>query len=498
MANTAENAIYTRLSEAPTFHPASTDLFASDWSLETGDVVTVQSGNESYSVPVYSMDLVWKGDSKVSIQSTGNEKRQPLPELRRRQYGASSGMYKHIDESMSGIISAVEGEVYESVIAQTDTAIQTAVRTKSKVYRQWGDPSLDASNVLNDGDIWIKDSDLRTWADAKQNTWNNSQAYLWDDYYGNEQFVWKNGAWKRMDSWKDSVNNNIVMRQTKDEIEILGRKNDALEAHISITAERLETKYTDKVNGLSSSITQTASQIRSEVSDSINNVNSSITQTANQIRSEVVSKDGVISAINQTAETITIQASKIQLDGNTSLAGRFTISNGRLVVQSGMSVNGNVYAYGDIYLPQRNGVIFGQATISESNAGNIITGLSISLSNNTYTLSKTTVGNSSPQTIGTFSRATSLSGSWSGNTYTVTASPQGNTISTTITRPTASNISLGSFQYVTSQGASSMPSATTLTTLKSLMTSNVQGFVYFKATLSGGSGEKWYRVATIN
>ena len=71
----------------------------------------------------------------------------------------------------------------------------------------------------------------------------------------------------------------------------------------------------DSINGVNSSITQTASQIRSEVSDSINGVNSSITQTASQIRSEVVGKDGVISAINQTAEQITIQASKINLSG---------------------------------------------------------------------------------------------------------------------------------------------------------------------------------------
>lgn len=490
MANTAENAIYTRLSEAPTFHPASTDLFASDWSLETGDVVTVQSGNESYSVPVYSMDLVWKGDSKVSIQSTGNEKRQPLPELRRRQYGASSGMYKHIDESMSGIISAVEGEVYESVIAQTDTVIQTAVRTKSKVYRQWGDPSLDESNVLNDGDIWIKDSDLRTWADANQNTWNNSQAYLWDDYYGNEQFVWINGAWKRMDSWKDSVNNNIVMRQTKDEIEILGRKNDELEGHISATAERLEIKYTNKVNGLESRITQNANSISLVVNDTTGTIKAA----------------EIVTAINNGASSIRLSADHIQLDGNTTLAGRFSISNGALVVNSAAVINGiatfnsGVTVLSGGYIAFNSSTPSSSASLSGSNVPNLITDLDITLnaSTNEYTLKKKTVGNSNWQDIETFSRATSLSGSWSGNTYTVTASPQGNTISTTITRPTASDISLGSFQYVTSQGASSMPAATTLTTLKSLMTSNVQGFVYFTATLSGGSGTKWYRVATIN
>lgn len=98
MANEAEQAIYTRLASAPTFHPATADIFATDWGLDAGDVVAVRSGNDTYNVPVYNMSLNWKGNSRVQIQSTGNETRKPLSALKRRQYGGGSARHKEIEE----------------------------------------------------------------------------------------------------------------------------------------------------------------------------------------------------------------------------------------------------------------------------------------------------------------------------------------------------------------------------------------------------------------
>lgn len=108
------------------------------------------------------------------------------------------------------------------------------------------------------------------------------------------------------------------------------------ESHISQTASQIRLEVRNTVSDLQSSITQTADQIRAEVSNSVSGLQSSITQTANQIRAEVsntssglysmirqnadaitlrVMKNGVISAINQTAEQIQISAGKINLSG---------------------------------------------------------------------------------------------------------------------------------------------------------------------------------------
>lgn len=83
----AKAAIYNRLASAPTFHPASADLFT-DFTLQSGDVITVNSGTDSYNVPIYGLQMKWNGTTKAKVQSTGNEKR---PSLEKMIQSASSG-----------------------------------------------------------------------------------------------------------------------------------------------------------------------------------------------------------------------------------------------------------------------------------------------------------------------------------------------------------------------------------------------------------------------
>lgn len=115
MPNDAETAIYNRLAAAPTFHPADVRLLPDDWALEAGDVVTVSEGDDSYNVPIYAMDLDWRGSPQVNIQSTGNQQRDPLAVLSHRQYGAGSGGY--------GAMKAQETKFkeYNTHFEQTDT-----------------------------------------------------------------------------------------------------------------------------------------------------------------------------------------------------------------------------------------------------------------------------------------------------------------------------------------------------------------------------------------
>lgn len=107
----------------------------------------------------------------------------------------------------------------------------------------------------------------------------------------------------------------------------------------SITSE--VARATEEEGKLSSKITQTATEIRSEVKKADDSLSSRITQNANSITSEVtrakdaeetlsskitqnannielkVSKGSIISTINQSAESVTINANKISLAGKT-------------------------------------------------------------------------------------------------------------------------------------------------------------------------------------
>lgn len=89
---------------------------------------------------------------------------------------------------------------------------------------------------------------------------------------------------------------------------------DGLSNTINITAGQIRTELKSTKDGLESSINQTASQIRTEVSNADQNLQSQITQNAGQIALRVT-KDGVVSAINLSPESITIRANKIDLQG---------------------------------------------------------------------------------------------------------------------------------------------------------------------------------------
>lgn len=126
--DTPEKSILEKLAQTQTFHPAGAKLFVPDWTLDPGDVVTVTSKKDvhdpdedptEYKVPIYSMDLTWNGTSRLDIQSTGNQEREPLSALRRKEYQTGRrgyGMAKELDDSF---------KEFETWQTQTDEVIGT-------------------------------------------------------------------------------------------------------------------------------------------------------------------------------------------------------------------------------------------------------------------------------------------------------------------------------------------------------------------------------------
>lgn len=80
----------------------------------------------------------------------------------------------------------------------------------------------------------------------------------------------------------------------------------------------------------------------SSLDSNYNSLSTRITQTANEVSSKV-SKNGIISQINQSPESVRIQASKINLDGNVYLKGSFE-SQGKARVKKDDNVYYDVYS----------------------------------------------------------------------------------------------------------------------------------------------------------
>lgn len=201
--------------------------------------------------------------------------------------------------------------------------------------------------------------------------------------------------------------------------------------------QRVE-KHEGDIVTLGTDIEQNEEAIRLEARQRIdgeNELRSSISVTAAAIRSEVVGKNGVISAINQTAEEILIQARRINLEGYvkaTDITADFLSARiAQIPTLRGISANfsGNVVAGSSVI---GAGLYIGTSSPYRSVGGELddlktgIRNVRITSSGNTYTLQKQLYSSSDWVNVGNFSRAvSSFTRSGGSGKVRVTANPQG-------------------------------------------------------------------------
>ena len=305
---------------------------------------------------------------------------------------ASSITHSVIEQTTEYIQTTVEAtasNVAWSVITQTMTNIEQRVARKSTTYTQPNDPN-DGTNVLQDGDIWIKRENAKTWDELANTPWNATASRPWESFYGDYIYTWKDGAWRFVKNTAVDVENEVKLEQTGKSIALIGHAVDAagnvfnsnlevtarqirsevstaegkLNSAIEQTSTYIRSQVTDRINGLQSVIEQTASQIRTEVSNSVSNLQSSITQQADRI-SLVVEGTGdnahikpaqIVAAINRAGSTVKISANHIELDGETIAQGIYSqaISCSTITSNGQFQANGNaffdmgIYAEGDV------------------------------------------------------------------------------------------------------------------------------------------------------
>ena len=285
---------------------------------------------------------------------------------------ASSITHSVIEQTTEYIQTTVEAtasNVAWSVITQTMTNIEQRVARKSTTYTQPNDPN-DGTNVLQDGDIWIKRENAKTWDELANTPWNATASRPWESFYGDYIYTWKDGAWRFVKNTAVDVENEVKLEQTKDSIALIGHAVDAagnvFNSNLEVTARQIRgevstaegrlnsvieqtstyirSQVTDQINGLSSVIEQTASQIRTEVSNSVSSLQSSITQQANRIALVVegtganahIKPAQIVAAINDGESTIKLSANHIDIDGIVRLLRAAEINVSSLEVTNGI------------------------------------------------------------------------------------------------------------------------------------------------------------------
>ena len=214
---------------------------------------------------------------------------------------------------------------------------------------------------------------------------------------------------------------SVIMQTATNIYTQVGNTKSGLYSKIEQTASSIRSEVNSSKSTLFSVIMQTATNIYTQVGNAKSGLYSHIEQTAsgiNQTVSKKVGKSEVISCINQTAETILIQASKIALSGTTKINDVFTVISNAVGVSVPLICSGNVDISSNKVLNLYTATFQGSnpVTLTALNLAGVIK--SASVSGNTLTLTPF-IGDAV-----TFSKATSLSGEWSSGHLEVTASPQ--------------------------------------------------------------------------
>lgn len=167
-STTPADEILSALGELGTFSPVAADTFA-DWTMQAGDVVTIKSGDEAYKTPLYTMNMTWKGSPRVTMESTGDEKPQPIPVFERRRYagGRSAARAKeeneefktwaklHIDEAeasiklLTGSVTTATGEYINVEVELNGLKGVVSQKAEASVVTEQGNLITAAQQEIN-------------------------------------------------------------------------------------------------------------------------------------------------------------------------------------------------------------------------------------------------------------------------------------------------------------------------------------------------------------
>ena len=108
--------VLAKMQTTPQFRPVSVDTF-SDWSIEAGDIITVDVDGSEETLPVFSSDMEWGGAARSTLSCTGNRERPTLSKAERQSYAAFGGVSRQIQktnekilEDRKELIAALNGE----------------------------------------------------------------------------------------------------------------------------------------------------------------------------------------------------------------------------------------------------------------------------------------------------------------------------------------------------------------------------------------------------
>lgn len=94
-----------KMQQTPAFRPMSADTF-SDWSIEAGDIISVDADGVVHPFPVFTSELDWVGAAKSTLSCDGGQARQTLRKQERREAAAFGAVSREIAKTDGKILEA--------------------------------------------------------------------------------------------------------------------------------------------------------------------------------------------------------------------------------------------------------------------------------------------------------------------------------------------------------------------------------------------------------
>ena len=166
--------IYNRLIAYAPFSPIVAAAVC-DWSIQAGDIIEIALNGAPYALPVYTQTITWKGNARVTYESTGAEKRPVMTASNRRLYKQKRAIHE-VSETVDGLtrrIEDTEGNVASlELFADSLTLSIANGSTSSTLKLMAGSTELSSANItltgmvtfanLTDGVTQISGGNIKT------------------------------------------------------------------------------------------------------------------------------------------------------------------------------------------------------------------------------------------------------------------------------------------------------------------------------------------------
>lgn len=168
--------IYNRLVAYAAFSPVAATAVC-DWSIQAGDIIEIVLNGVTYALPVYSQTITWKGNARVTYESTGAEKRPVMAASNRRVYAQKRAIHE-VNETVGGLTRRIEDTEDNvtnlALFADSLTLSVANGSTSSTLKLMAGSTELSSANItltgvvtfanLTDGVTQISGNNIKTGA----------------------------------------------------------------------------------------------------------------------------------------------------------------------------------------------------------------------------------------------------------------------------------------------------------------------------------------------